>query len=266
MPTLALSPCPNDTFAFYGLLHQKTRFPETLHPRFADIEELNHLCFEEAVDFCKISFHTYVLMRDRYQLLNAGSALGFGCGPLLVAKRDIPRDQWVDLRIAVPGRHTTANLLLQLMLGPNLQLEEMVFDQIMPAVAKGDVDAGLIIHESRFTYQHHGLVSLVDLGDWWEHTTGSPIPLGGIVAHRRVPTATVNAFDAALADSVRYAWQHGAEVVPFMQQHAQEMDPHVMQAHVDLYVNRFTENLGQEGRHAIDRLVDEAAKLGIRPQ
>ncbi len=263
MYRLAISPCPNDTFAFYGLIHGKTDWTEPLELSFADIEELNRFCFEDQVDFCKISFHTYLLVRDRYSLLETGSALGFGCGPLLVARRETSLSNLKDKKIAIPGRYTTATLLLELLLGRDLNTVEMRFDQIMPAVAAGRVDAGLIIHESRFTYQTHGLVSLVDLGAWWERESGFPIPLGGIVAHRRVEEGKVTEFDRALGQAVDYAWAHPEETYPFMGQHAREMDREVMKSHVALYVNRFTRRLGPEGRTAIDYLIQLAKKRGL---
>ncbi len=263
MYRLAISPCPNDTFAFYGLIHGKTDWTEPLDLRFADIEELNRFCFEDQADFCKISFHTYLLVRERYSLLETGSALGFGCGPLLVARTGLSLSNLKNKTIAVPGRYTTAALLLGLLLGRDLNTVEMRFDHIMPAVEEGRVDAGLIIHESRFTYGARGLVSLVDLGVWWERESGFPIPLGGIVAHRRLGEREVTAFDAALGQAVDYAWAHPEETYPFMQEHAREMDMEVMKSHVALYVNRFTRRLGAEGRTAIEYLVQLARKRGL---
>ncbi|MDJ0837018.1 MAG: 1,4-dihydroxy-6-naphthoate synthase [Acidobacteriota bacterium] len=263
MRRLAISPCPNDTFAFYALIHGKTDLAEIPRVSYADIEELNRLCFQGDIDFCKISFGAYLHLRDRFTLLEAGSALGFGCGPLVVAARDISLDVLKTKRIAIPGQHTTAAMLLRLMLGAELNTVEMVFDRIMPAVAAGEVDAGLIIHESRFTYAGHGLVSLVDLGDWWERTSGHPIPLGGIVARKDLPAQEIAAFDRALTQSVDYARAHAAETMPFMQSHAQEMEPRVMQSHVDLYVNDYTRALGARGREAINYLVEVARDKGL---
>lgn len=259
MIKLAISPCPNDTFAFYGLLHGKTSFTETIDVQYADIEELNRLCLADEVDFCKISFGLFPHIQPRYVLLEAGSALGFGCGPLIVA-----RDGACDLagaRIAVPGSHTTAKLLLDLYTQRDYTAVEMVFDRIMPACEQGAVDAGLIIHESRFTFQDHGLSRLVDLGEWWEKVTAHPIPLGGIVAHERVDDQTRVAFDTALRESIDYAWRHQTEVVPFMRAHAQEMERAVMEQHVALYVNEFTRALGETGRNAVANLVTRAREL-----
>jgi len=252
--TLAISPCPNDTFAFYALLHGKTSLVERPRTRFEDIEALNKLCLDGAVDFCKISYGAWPLLHESYVLLDAGSAIGHGCGPLVVAREKIEPAELSEKRIAIPGVHTTAYLLLKNLLGEGLDTVEMVFDEIMPAVARGEVDAGLIIHESRFTYPDHGLVSLIDLGDWWESETGHPIPLGGIVARKDLPAEEIRAFDRALRQSVAYAFEHRMETVPFMIRHAQEMDPPVMARHVDLYVNDLTLSLGDAGRAAVSRL------------
>ena len=260
---LAISPCPNDTFAFYGLLHGKTGYEPELKTRFDDIEALNRLCFQGSIDFCKISFHAYVLLRDRYELLDCGSALGFGCGPLVVSKTFMAEEQLRSQRIAVPGRYTTATLLLKLLLGPDPDLVEMPFDHIMPAVAAGRVGAGLIIHESRFTYAEHGLTSVLDLGEWWERECGHPIPLGGIVARKSLGDAAIGNFDRALGRSIDYAWAHPEETESFMRLYAQEMAPDVMHRHVNLYVNRFTRGLGQEGRAAVAFLIEEAARRGL---
>ncbi len=261
--TLAISPCPNDTFAFYGLLHGKTAYAERLEARFADIEKLNHMCIRAEADICKISFYAYALVKEQYRLLDSGSALGFGCGPLLVSKPGTRVGRLASRTIAVPGQYTTATLLLKLHLGGDLNLVAMPFDQIMPAVADGEVDAGLIIHESRFTYGRHGLISLVDLGQWWEETHGLPIPLGGIVAHKKLSDSRVAEFDRALGHSIDYAWEYPEETLPFMRRYAREMDADVMKEHVRLYVNRFTRSLGSEGAAAVDRLLQEARKNGL---
>lgn len=264
MLKLAISPCPNDTFAFYALLHGKTSFQEPLDVQFADIEDLNQRCLEHSdIDIGKVSFHAYLYLKDRYHLLNAGSALGFGCGPLLVADSSISAEMLRQGTIAIPGRLTTATLLLKLWLGPDLNLKFMRFDRIMPAVAAGQVDAGLIIHESRFTYTECGLHCLVDLGEWWERETKCAIPLGGIVASRRLSDKRIAAFDHALGESIDYAWAHTPEVTAFMRDHAQEMALTVMQRHVALYVNSRTRDLGPVGLHAIETLFEKAEKLGL---
>lgn len=264
MLKLAISPCPNDTFTFYGLLKGKTSFAPEIQTHFADIEDLNQLCLQDRdVDVCKISFHAFLYLRERFELLNTGSALGFGCGPLLVAHQLLPHSDLKKATIAIPGPWTTAALLLKLWLGPNLNLKTMRFDKIMPAVAAKEVDAGLIIHESRFTFPEYGLHLVVDLGDWWESETGCPIPLGGIVARKALGKTLISSFDDALGQSIDYAWMHSEEVTPFMQQHAQEMDPNVMRQHVALYVNQRTRNLGTEGRNAIETLFQKATDRGL---
>ena len=264
MYRLAISPCPNDTFAFYGLLHGHTPFdPRLLKTDFLDIEALNQGCFREEADFCKISFGAYAALEDRYLLLEAGAALGFGCGPLLVAREKMPLANLAGLKVAVPGLHTTATLLLRLLLG-EMDMVVMVFDQIMPAVVRGEVDAGLIIHESRFTYQRHGLVALDDLGAHWERETGHPIPLGGIVAHRRLDPDVIAAFDSSLAASIDYAHEHPSLIVPFMRRHAHEMEEAVMAEHIALYVNEFTRGLGPRGRAAVAFLNERARLLDRR--
>lgn len=246
------------------MLHGKTDFRIPIQTRFVDIEDLNRLCFKgDQVDICKVSFHAYLYLRDQYQLLNAGSALGHGCGPLVIAKRPMDREALKRATIAIPGQYTTAALLLKLWLGPQLNLQVMRFDKIMPAVATGRADAGLIIHESRFTYESHGLMSLIDLGDWWEETTGCAIPLGGIVARRSLEPELIRTFDHCLAESIDYAWEHGEEVNEFMTKHAQEMEPSVMRQHVALYVNERTRDLGAEGHAAIDTLFHKARERGL---
>lgn len=261
MFTVAISPCPNDTFAFYALLHGKTSWRKPVEIIYADIERLNRLCFAGQVDICKISFGAWMTARPRYCLLETGSALGFGCGPLVVARRPMPVSALRHRTIAIPGYHTTATLLLRLLLGADVSLVEKPFHQILLAVQRGEVDAGLIIHESRFTYQRLGLVSLIDLGDWWERESGHAIPLGGIVASRQLPEEEVLAFERALGESIDYAWAHRDEVWPFMQRHAQEMEREVMESHVALYVNQFTRELGPQGRAAIAHLEAEASRL-----
>src|SRR5690606_1566895 len=195
---------------------------------------------QEAVDVCKVSYGALPHLLDRYTLLRSGGALGRGCGPLLVARRPLTRADLASATIAIPGVLTTANLLLRLY-GPEIPAgREMVYSEIMPAVERGEVDAGLIIHESRFTYPEHGLVKVVDLGEWWEEETGAPIPLGGIVARTDLSAARIASIDAAIRASVEYAFAHPAASAEYVRRHAQEMDPAVMQRHIDLYVNDFT--------------------------
>jgi 1,4-dihydroxy-6-naphthoate synthase len=251
---------------FYPLVHGLVNTAGiSYRERLADVETLNRLALTGELDVSKVSYHALGHIRDDYALLRAGSALGRGCGPLLVASREMePR----DLRgktIAVPGRYTTALLLLRLF-DPGLEnFLVMPFNEIMDAVLTGDADAGLIIHESRFTYQGYGLRRLVDLGEWWEGETGLPIPLGGIVARRSLGEATIAAVERALADGVTYARANPEQAARYIGEHAQEMSREVCAAHIRLYVNDFSEELGDEGGRAIRCLMERGERAGIIP-
>jgi len=262
--TLGYSPCPNDTFIFHALVRgivgtEGLAFRERLE----DVETLNRLAAEGALDVTKVSYGAIPhLVRD-YVLLRSGGALGRGCGPLVVAREAFGQAELAGKRIAIPGRNTTANLLLRLYAPNAAPGVEMVYSDIMPAVAHGEVDAGLIIHESRFTYPQHGLAKVVDLGEWWEHTTGLPIPLGGILARRDLGGDTIRAIDDALRRSVKHAFAHPSASREYVRQHAQEMDDAVTQQHIDLYVNRFSVDVGDEGERAIHELFGRARAAGI---
>ncbi len=264
--TLGYSPCPNDTFIFHALVHGVVRVPGMrFAERLEDVETLNRLAAAAELDVTKISYGAApALLRD-YVLLRSGGALGRGCGPLIVAREPLTAAQLAGKRIAIPGRHTTANLLLRLF-APDAQPGiERVYSDIMPAVERGDVDAGLIIHESRFTYPQHGLVKVVDLGEWWERTTGLPIPLGGIMARRALGDEAIRAIDDAVRRSVQHAFAHPDASRPYVRAHAQEMDDAVTQQHIDLYVNGFSVDVGDEGERAIRELFARAAAVGIVP-
>jgi len=262
--TLGYSPCPNDTFIFHALVSglvgaEGLAFRERLE----DVETLNRLAAEGALDVTKVSYGAIPhLVRD-YVLLRSGGALGRGCGPLVVARRPFTADELAGKRIAIPGRNTTANLLLRLFAPAAAAGIEMVYSDIMPAVERGEVDAGLIIHESRFTYPQHGLEKVVDLGEWWERTTGLPIPLGGILARRGLGAETIRAVDDAIRRSVEHAFAHPDAWKDYVRAHAQEMDEAVQRQHIDLYVNRFTADLGDEGVRAIHELFARARAAGI---
>lgn len=266
---LGISSCPNDTFMFHALL--AGRVPAAgieWELVMEDIEGLNRMAFEEALDLTKISFHAFGHLRETYALLSSGAALGRGCGPLLVARDADSRDRLERLRIAIPGWHTSATMLLRLM-APGLerqQLIEMPFDRILAATAGGEVDAGLIIHESRFTYRDHQLVALADLGDWWEKEFGHPIPLGGIIVHRRLDRDLRLAVEAAVRASVAYARRHPEASADFVREHAQEIAPEVQKAHIDLYVNEFSVDLGAEGERAVRAFFEAAEDRGILPR
>ncbi|MDD2736383.1 MAG: 1,4-dihydroxy-6-naphthoate synthase [Desulfuromonadaceae bacterium] len=264
--TLGFSPCPNDTFMFYPLVHGLV---ETggLHYReqLEDVETLNQLALAGRLDISKVSYHALGHIRDDYALLRSGSALGRGCGPLLVASEKCDLCELRGKTIAVPGRFTTAKLLLRLFDPALDNFIIMPFNEIMDAVLCGNVDAGLIIHESRFTYQGFGLHKLLDLGEWWEGETGLPIPLGGIVARRTLGVETIAAVEQALKAGVEYARSHPDEAGRYIGEHAQEMSPEVCAAHIGLYVNDFSTELGDEGVRAITCLLQRAEQAGIIP-
>ena len=264
--SLGYSPCPNDTFIFYGLVHGKVPGAPEVTEVLEDIDTLNRMALEGRLDATKISFHAFAHLRDRYCLLHAGGALGRGCGPLVVSKDPQSPADLAGCKIAVPGELTTAALLLRLHNPDLIDLPVLPFHEIMAAVQKGDVDAGVIIHESRFTYQDYGLHQVIDLGEWWESATGHPIPLGGILARRDLGRETINGLDRALAASVTYAHADPAAVRGYIRSHAQEMDETVMQQHIDLYVNDFTLDYGPEGEAAIQDLLQRAAHAGIVPR
>jgi 1,4-dihydroxy-6-naphthoate synthase len=264
--TLGFSPCPNDTFMFYPLVHGLVDTGGlSYRERLEDVETLNQLALAGELDVSKVSYHALGQIRDRYALLRSGSALGRGCGPLLVAGTAIDPSDLRGRTIAVPGRYTTALLLLRLFNPALDNFIVMPFNEIMDAVLRGDVDAGLIIHESRFTYHGFGLHKLLDLGEWWEGETGLPIPLGGIVARRTLGADTIAAVERALKGGVQYARTHPDEAARYIGEHAQEMSPEVCAAHIGLYVNDFSTDLGDEGIRAISCLLQRAEEAGIIP-
>ena len=264
--TLGFSPCPNDTFMFYPLVHGLVDSSDlSYRERLEDVETLNQLALKGELDISKVSYHALGHIRDQYALLRSGSALGRGCGPLLVASEATDPANLRGKTIAVPGRYTTALLLLRLF-DPELDnFIVMPFNEIMDAVLSGNVDAGLIIHESRFTYHGFGLHKLVDLGEWWEGETGLPIPLGGIVARRSLGAETIAAVERALRSGVEYAQSHPGEAARYIGEHAQEMSPEVCAAHIGLYVNDFSTDLGDEGIQAISCLLQRAEQAGLIP-
>jgi 1,4-dihydroxy-6-naphthoate synthase len=234
------------------------RFEVTL----ADIAELNRIAAEGGADMIKVSYAAFARMMEQYSLLDAGSALGFGVGPLLISKTKLSRQDLIDqnLPVAIPGKSTTANLLLDFYAPKVTNRVEYVFHDIMPAILRGEVAAGVIIHENRFTYTHHGLQLIQDLGAYWEAETGAPIPLGGIVASRSLGPAVIADLERLMRESVAYAFAHRDASSEYVRCHAQEMDPAVMQAHIDLYVNEYSLSLGETGRKGVDTLL--AVALG----
>jgi 1,4-dihydroxy-6-naphthoate synthase len=266
--TLAYSPCPNDTFIFTPWVEGHVADAPPVVERLEDIDVLNKAALAGDPDIVKVSFHAYGHLRDRYCLLRSGGALGRGCGPLVVARSALSTDALAEGSVAIPGTLTTAALLLRLWapLIPEHRIRVMRFDEILGAVRDGVVDAGLIIHESRFTYPRYGLTQVVDLGAWWERETGHPIPLGGIAMRRDLGEALILRTERALAASVDFAYAHTAAIWPTVRRHAQEMDDEVMRQHIDLYVNAFTRDYGAEGEAAIRHLLQTAEDLRIVPR
>jgi 1,4-dihydroxy-6-naphthoate synthase len=264
--TLGFSPCPNDTFMFYPLVHGLVDTGGiSFNERLEDVETLNRLAVKGVLDVTKVSYAALGHIREEYALLKAGSALGRGCGPLVVAKEPLDPADLQGKTIAIPGRYTTAHLLMRLYHPDLTTFLEMPFHEIMDAVMTGRADAGVIIHESRFTYQGFGLQQLVDLGQWWEGETGLPIPLGGIVARRSLGAETISTIEGALAAGVEYARAHPEEAAQYIREHAQEMSAEVCSAHIGLYVNDFSRSLGSEGEQAVIELLRRAEAAGIIP-
>jgi 5,8-dihydroxy-2-naphthoate synthase len=253
---IAFSPCPNDTFVFHALVHGLIPGTPSFEVTFADVDVTNTAALDGRFDIVKVSYAALPWLLDRYQLLPCGGAVGRGCGPLLVTKPAA-----TVRKVAVPGERTTAYLLFRLWAQDDYEIEVVPFHEIMPAVASGAFDAGLVIHEARFTYPGFGLVSRVDLGQWWESTTGLPIPLGAILAKPDIAAQAAQWIRAA----VKHAWANPAASDAYVREHAQEMDPLVQRQHIALYVNEFTESLGEAGYEAARTLLARAAQARIVP-
>ncbi len=262
--SLGYSPCPNDTFIFYALAHKKVRGSVEFSEILRDVETLNRMALGGELGVTKVSFNAFGQIREDYCLLHSGSALGKGCGPLIVAKNHIDDADLAGKTIAIPGNMTTAYLLLQLFNCDIKNIIEMPFDRIMNAVSLGIVDAGLIIHEGRFTFPAYNLVQLVDLGEWWERETGLPIPLGGIVAKRSLGTDVINEADRMLKKSVEYAFANREMTRGYVREHAQELDDDVIDKHIGLYINDYTLDIG-DGVEAVEDLMKRAENLNLFP-
>lgn len=264
--SLGFSPCPNDTFIFDAMVHHRIDTEGlSFKLELADVEALNSMAFEQKLAVTKLSYHALAHCLDHYQLLNAGSALGSGVGPLLIAKNHLNEEEINEARVAIPGKYTTANFLLSLAYPRLSNKVEMLFSDIENAVLEDRVDAGLIIHENRFTYQDKGLISLIDLGNYWEQRSGNLIPLGGIVANRSLGPEVIEKIDRVLKRSIQYAFDHPEASKAFVKQHAQEMKDEVIQQHIDLYVNQYSLDLGKEGRMAVENLLQTAVEKEIIP-
>lgn len=266
MKTLSLgySPCPNDTYIFYALAHNKVTIPGyKFEERLEDVETLNQLALKGLLDLTKVSYHALGHLRDRYVLLRSGGALGRGCGPLVIAPKASDMQGLRGKRIAIPGKLTTANLLLQLYGEGYDNLLTVPFEQIMPTLQRGDADAGVIIHESRFTYREAGFHEILDLGAWWEEDSGLPIPLGGILARRNLGPETIQAVEQAIRSSLDFARQNPQLPRNYIKKHSQELSDMVIDAHIELYVNDFSLNLGEQGVAAVEVLMTRAEERGL---
>ena len=267
--TLGFSPCPNDTFIFDAMVNGGVdTHGLTFQYVLEDVETLNRWAAEGRLDITKLSYSAFLHNVHQYALLHSGSALGKGVGPLLISKDfatgspDLAADL-KNARIAIPGYNTTANLLLTLAFPEAANKTEVVFSDIEVAVLRGEYDAGLVIHESRFTYAQRGLHKLMDMGDWWEGASGAAIPLGGIVMRRSLGAQLCATVDDIIRQSLALSWERYPELSPFITEHAQEMEQDVMRKHIDLYVNEYTTDLGPTGEAAIDMLFRKAQHAGI---
>lgn len=267
--SLGFSPCPNDTFIFDALIHHKIDTEGLEFEVFMeDVESLNRRAFNAELDITKLSFHAFAHVISNYVLLDSGSALGFGVGPLLISKTDFSTEQIRQnshLTVGIPGRFTTANFLLGIAFPALQHKQEMVFSDIETALIENKIDLGLIIHENRFTYQDKGLLKVIDLGDYWERLTGMPIPLGGIVMNRNHTPELQQKVNRLIQESVAYAFQNRQSGLDFIRAHAQEMSEEVMYQHINLYVNEFSLDLGEQGRAAVQVLFNRAVQQGIIP-
>jgi 1,4-dihydroxy-6-naphthoate synthase len=263
---LGFSPCPNDTFIFGALATGRLNVPNlTLEVTLEDVETLNNFARQGLLELTKISVHAFGWVAEQYGLLNAGAALGRGCGPLVVAREPRNMDSLQGELIAVPGELTTANLLLQLLGKGVFRVSPMDYDTIMPRLQQGQFAAGVIIHEGRFTYRDYGLHQVLDLGAWWEESQNLPLPLGAILIRRDLGSSVARVIEDATRRSLLLARQHPDEVWPFIKKHAQETDDSVILQHIDLYVNDYSLELGEEGRRAIRKMLELAHERGLVP-
>ncbi len=261
--TIGYSPCPNDCFIFDALIHGKIDTEGLqFEVRLEDVETLNQKALHGYLDITKLSYHAYAYALDHYILLKAGSALGFNCGPLLVHPNKFKLDL-DNMKVAIPGKYTTANLLLSIAFPKLTNKKEYVFSDIENAVLSGEVDAGLIIHENRFTYMERGLEKIMDLGEYWDAMIHAPIPLGGIVIKRNLDTELQQKVNRLIRKSVEYAYANPESCMDYVKAHAQEMSEEVMKKHIALYVNDFSIDLGEKGINAVELLFSKAQELNL---
>ncbi|HEX2968800.1 MAG TPA: 1,4-dihydroxy-6-naphthoate synthase [Bacteroidales bacterium] len=264
--TLGFSPCPNDTFIFDAMVHGRIDTEGLEFEYFlADVEELNHKAFLTEVDITKMSYHAYAYAAENYMILDSGSALGYRNGPLLISKKRHDTKDISDWRIAIPGKYTTANLLFSIAWPEAKNKTEYLFSDIEKALLDEEMDAGLIIHETRFTYHRKGLHKLADMGEYWENLTDLPIPLGCIVVKRDLPDEVRMKVNRILRRSLEYAYKDSLASFDFVSENAKEMDSTVMNNHIKLFVNEFTLDLGDKGKHAVNELFRIAGEKKIIP-
>lgn len=273
--SLGFSPCPNDTFIFDAMIHQKIDTEGlSFEVVFDDVETLNQKAFQADLDITKLSYHAYAYLTENYVLLHSGSALGFGVGPLLICNKneyssldmESLRHQASNLRIGIPGKYTTANFLLSIAFPEAKNKIEMKFFEIESALLNNEIDLGVIIHENRFTYQDKGLKKIIDLGEYWEDLTHGPIPLGGIMIKRNLPEEIKQKVNRIIRRSVEYAFDHPDSGFDFIRSLSQEMSTEVIKKHIELYVNKFSIDLDEPGRKAVETFFKEAHKVGIIPE
>lgn len=265
--TLAFSPCPNDTFIFDAMIHHKID-TEGLEfdVCFADVEQLNQSAFQQKFDITKLSYHAYAYVSEHYILLHSGSALGNNCGPLLISKKILTETEVEKSNICIPGKYTTANLLFSLKY-PNAENKEfIIFSEIEKKVLNDEFDAGVIIHENRFTYEQHGLKKIIDLGEFWEQTYNVSIPLGGIAIKRTIENETQLAVERIIKRSIEFAFENPDSSKDFVAQYSQEMSAEVCQQHINLYVNKYSLDLGFDGEFAVNTLYKIAQENKIIPE
>ncbi len=263
--SLGLSPCPNDTFIFHALLHGLSS-PELneeyeFQTYMADVEDLNNKALKGELEISKVSLGVLPFILDKYQVMASGGALGWGVGPLLVSRKPLNEAEWESATIAIPGKLTTANMLLSLHGAFKGNRKEMLFSEVMPSVASGKADAGLIIHEGRFTYKKMNLNKIIDFGEWWEAKYSVPLPLGVIVIRRDIQSRLAHQLEEAITESVKYAWKFPEASKAFVRGHAQEMEESVLESHIKTFVTEYSENLGTAGKNAILRILKETSKI-----
>jgi 1,4-dihydroxy-6-naphthoate synthase len=265
--SIGFSPCPNDTFIFDALIHERINMGTShFNPQLLDVEALNKAAASSLLDVTKLSFSAFAFVSEQYQILPSGSALGRGCGPLIVSKNKLELSDLKNLRIAIPGKYTTANLLMSIFMKEQVEIHEMLFSDIEDAVLSGICDAGLIIHENRFTYAQKGLHKVADMGELWEQRTGLPIPLGCIAIKRSLPDFEKRTIGELIKSSVQFAFDNPLASENYVMQHAAEMSKEVQRQHIELYVNEFSIDLAQEGQRAIRMLFQEGITSGILPE